>query len=94
MIDGMARVGRYSITLRLRGRELPTSMPVRNGSELSRMPVSEVVCWEKQLLAQRSGRLASFADCTGKHGGTRYRALLQCGKGGRPSQTISSPTPS
>src|SRR4051812_47297901 len=28
----MARVGRYSITLRLRGRELPTSMPVRNGS--------------------------------------------------------------
>ena len=80
----MARVGRYSITLRLRGRELPTSMPVRNGSESSRMPVSGVVCWEKQLLAQRSGRLASFADCTGKHGRTRYRALLQCGR-----QTIS-----
>src|SRR4051794_20185716 len=44
------------------------------------MPASEVACWEKQLLAHRSDRLASFADCTGKHGGTRYRALLQCGR--------------
>ena len=65
----MARVGRYSITLRLRGPELPTSMPV-----------SEVACREKQLLAQRSDRLASFTDCMGKHGGTCYRALLQCGR--------------
>ena len=93
LIDGMARVGRYSVILKLQRRNLPTCMPVRIWVGISRISVSEVVCWEKQLLAHRSGRLASFADCRGKHGRTWNRTLLQRGKGGRPSQTISLPTP-
>ena len=57
--------------------DLSLSMLVRSASEIRECrSVSEAARGGKQLLAQRTGRLASFGGLQGEHGGSRCWILL------------------